>query len=163
MKRLTLFLIAVFAFSVINKTAAQQGALTGKVLDDKGAPAAYANITLLKAKDSAFAANIISDSTGQFSLVTPAAGRYFIRLRAIGYKETKTDVFEVATESFSKDFGTIILDSIATNLSNVTITSLRPTIVQLADRMVVTVEGTAMAACSNAYTVLSKAPGVFID
>jgi hypothetical protein len=163
MKRLPVLLIALFTCSIINETFAQQAALTGNVLDEKGSPVAYANITLLKAKDSAFTANTISDSMGRFSLAGPVAGHYFIRLRAIGFKENKTDVFEVAGSSFSRDFGAITLEALATNLSNVTITSLRPTIVQLADRMVVTVEGTAMAAGSNAYTVLSKAPGVFID
>jgi outer membrane receptor protein involved in Fe transport len=40
---------------------------------------------------------------------------------------------------------------------------MRPTITQLADRMVINVQGTAMAAGNNAFGVLSKSPGVFID
>ncbi|HZG00427.1 MAG TPA: outer membrane beta-barrel family protein, partial [Chitinophagales bacterium] len=40
---------------------------------------------------------------------------------------------------------------------------LRPTITQEADRLVVSVEGTATAAGATAFDVLSKAPGVFVD
>src|SRR5688572_16684833 len=113
MKRLPVLLIALFTCSIINETFAQQAALTGNVLDEKGSPVAYANITLLKAKDSAFTANTISDSMGRFSLAGPVAGHYFIRLRAIGFKENKTDVFEVAGSSFSRDFGAITLEALA--------------------------------------------------
>jgi hypothetical protein len=40
---------------------------------------------------------------------------------------------------------------------------MRPTLIQKADRMVLNVEGTAMASGNSAYTVLGRAPGVFID
>jgi hypothetical protein len=48
-------------------------------------------------------------------------------------------------------------------LQEVTVKSLRPSIVQLADRMVVSIEGTALAAGNTAFDVLGKAPGVFVD
>ena len=65
--------------------------------------------------------------------------------------------------NITKDFGNIGLKSESKTLQEVSITALRPTITMKADRMVVSVEGTAMAAGTNAYSVLAKAPGVFID
>ena len=141
---------------------AQSGQLTGKLLDEKGAPVRYANITLLKSNQS-LAQNTLSDSTGRFELSVSEAGQYLLRYTAIGFVEQKTDVFEVSASGFRKDLGTIVLKTDTKNLNNVTVTALRPTIIQKADRMVVTVEGTAMAAGNTAFSVLSKAPGVFID
>jgi hypothetical protein len=49
------------------------------------------------------------------------------------------------------------------DLEEVKVTSTRPTIEQKADRLVVNVENTAMAAGNTAYAVLGKTPGVLID
>ncbi|HVG15181.1 MAG TPA: outer membrane beta-barrel family protein, partial [Chitinophagaceae bacterium] len=149
---------------LLQYTAMAQGAsLTGKLVDSKGAPVRFANVGLLKQKDSSLVTTVLSDSAGKFSLLTSAEGTCFLRITAIGHSETNTDSFYVTGPQYSKDFGSIELKQDVRALNNVTITALRPTITQLADRMVVSVEGTAMAAGSTAYAVLSKAPGVFID
>ncbi len=155
------FLFAIIGF--IPVMAFSQPALKGKLLDDKSNPVPFANVTVLSTMDSSLSKTALSDSLGNFTLSSPGTGNYFLRITAIGYLETRTPVFEVAGNDFSKDFGKITLLQEAKTLQNVTLTSLRPTITQLADRMVVSVEGTAMAAGSNAYSVLAKAPGVFID
>jgi hypothetical protein len=62
-----------------------------------------------------------------------------------------------------KELGSLKMEIDDKAMTNVNILSMRPTIVQKADRMVVNVEGTAMAAGNTAYDVLSKAPGIFID
>jgi len=142
---------------------AQSGTLTGKLTDEKGKPLGYANVALLKSKDSSFAAGSLTDTTGAFSTTTPPAGTYVLRFSAIGFGERKTEVFDVTSSSLTKDFGTLTLKTDAKTLQDVSVLALRPTIVQLADRMVVSVEGTAMAAGNTAYAVLSRAPGVFID
>jgi outer membrane receptor protein involved in Fe transport len=158
--RLSLLLLFFFSTPVL---FAQQASIKGKLTDPKALPIRFANVALMLQKDTSLVAGTISDSTGSFGFSVPAAGSYYLKITAIGFMETTTGSFEVSDASFAKDFGTISLAQDAKTLKDVTVTSLRPTITQLADRMVVTVEGTAMAAGSNAYTVLSKAPGVFID
>ena len=143
--------------------SAQSGNLTGKLVDGKGVPLTFANVAVLKAADTAFVAGAVTDSAGAFSIATPAAGRYLLRITAIGFAAKKTDPFEVTDAALAKDFGTITLKGETKVLDDVTVTALRPTITQLPDRMVVSVEGTAMAAGNNAFTLLTKAPGVFID
>lgn len=137
--------------------------ITGKITDEKGAPVSYANVAVIKAADSSFVSGSLTNKEGMYSFASPGAGSYFLRISSIGFKEMKTAAFEVSGPEFNKDFGTTALLQDAKTLQNVDITTLRPTIIQKADRMVVTVEGTAMAQGSNAFTVLSKAPGVFID
>lgn len=159
-KRL-LFLLTLCSFTLLSFS--QGGTLKGKLQDAKGAPLSFANVALLKATDTAFVSGTLTDSAGAYSIATPAAGSYFLRFTAIGFTRNKTEVFEITDAGTSKNFGTTTLQAEATTLKDVTVTALRPTITQLPDRMVVSVEGTAMAAGNNAYTLLTKAPGVFID
>lgn len=158
---LILFTLLISFFS--NNALAQTGSLTGKLVDEKGVAIGFANVALLKAADTAFVVGELSTKEGTFSLKTPAVGSYILRFSAIGFAETKTPAFEVTAAGFSKDVGVITLKQETKTLQEVSVTAMRPTITQLADRMVVSIEGTAMAAGNNAFTVLSRAPGVFID
>lgn len=136
--------------------------LTGKLTDEKGNAIPFANVALLSTAATKPIATAITDSTGRFTLSTPAPGLHFLHYTAIGFTEIKTAPFEI-TAGYTRDLGTIRLSNDAKKLDNVTVTALRPTIVQEADKMVVTIENTAMAQGNTAFTVLSKAPGVFID
>ena len=144
-------------------SSAQTGSLTGTLQDEKSAPLPLANVSILKAADNKFVAGALTTSEGKFSIKTPEPGKYFLRFTSIGFAEFKTDAFEVTRADFTKDFGSLTLKADIKTLQDVSVTALRPTITQLADRMVVSVEGTAMAAGNTAYAVLSRAPGVFID
>ncbi|HEV7780793.1 MAG TPA: outer membrane beta-barrel protein [Chitinophagaceae bacterium] len=152
-----------FLIFITGIAVGQNAALTGKLVDSRNLPVPFVNVALLKAVDSSFAAGSLTDSSGKFSLAAPEPGKYFLRFTAIAYREARTAAFEVTASGLSRDFGLTSLESQAKNLQNVTVVSLRPTIIQKADRMVVNVEGTAMAAGNNAYSVLANAPGVFID
>ena len=156
-------LLLLLCFCLGGVAFGQQGTLTGKLADDKGKPVGFANVALLKSNDSSFAAGALTDTTGSFSITTPDGGTYFLKFTAIGFGERKTEVFEVTGAEFAKNFATLTLKGESKTLQEVSVLALRPTIVQLADRMVVSVEGTAMAAGNTAYAVLSRAPGVFID
>lgn len=157
------FFAFIIAFFSLTSAFAQQGAISGGVADGKGSPLPYATISLLKAEDSTLSTSVISGKDGKFSLPSPQQGRYLLRFTAIGFMGKTTDVFEVTGIGFSKDFGSITLKEDAKAMREVSVTALRPTIVQKADRMIVNVEGSAMVAGSNAFDVLAKSPGVFID
>ncbi len=160
-----LFSLITFVLLSCFRTTAygQAGALNGRVSDEKNNPVGFANVVLFKAADTIYVAGTISDEAGKFSLPTPVAGTYFLRINAISYQDVKTPVFAVTGPEFNKDFGTLQFKESAKTLKEVKVQALRPTIVQEADRMVVSVEGTALAAGNTAYDVLAKAPGVFID
>lgn len=156
-------LAIVFIIMCSTNIFAQTGAISGRLQDIKGNKLAFANAALMKAADSTLVYGRITDSTGRFSITTPTPGLYFLRFSSIGFAENSTPVFEVTAPEFSKDFGTFTLKADAKTLKDVDVLALRPTITQMADRMVVTVEGTAMAAGNTAFAVLARAPGVFID
>ena len=163
MKKLITFLLIVCYSAASSQVAAQRGGLTGRLVDEKGGALRFANVTILNAGDSAFVAGGLTREDGAFSLATPSAGRYFLRMSSIGFTQTQSAAFDVPDTTFSKDFGVLTLKADIKSLEEVSVTALRPTITQLADRMVVSVEGTAMASGNTAFAVLAKAPGVFID
>lgn len=137
--------------------------LTGKIVDQKGAPLKYANVALLKAADSSLVTGKLTDNDGKFSIATPEEGNYFLKITSLGFTETSTPAFRVTGLSFNKDFPVINMNEQVKTLKEVSVNSMRPLITQLPDRMVVTIEGTALAAGNTAFDVLTKAPGVFID
>lgn len=159
-----IYLITLTILSFISCAAlAQKSVLRGKLQDENGAPLAYANVAIMLGSDSSLVSGAVTGDSGNFSIPTPAAGTYFLRCTAIGFAEKTTPTFKVTGPDFSRDFGSLTLKEEIETLQEVTVQALRPTITQEADRMVVSVEGTAMAAASTAYDVLGRLPGVFID
>jgi len=156
---LAIFLVLIY----FNSTFLHAQTVTGRVINANAQPVPFSNISVIRVSDSTLMASAISDSLGRFEATVPSTGNYNMVITAIGYQEVRLPAFEISTATHSKYFGDISLHPDQKTLKNVTVQSLRPTITQLADRMVVNVEGTAMAAGNTAYDVLSKAPGVFID
>lgn len=164
MKNLYLF-FALLIYAGLTQTAAAQssGTISGTLEDTNGEAISYANVALLHAADSSLLTGAVSDFDGKFNLKTPAVGTYLLRLSAIGFTQSYTASFKVSGPGFSKDFGTLSLKEDVKLLNEVTVQSMRPTIVNHADKMVVSVEGTALAAASTALEVLSRSPGIWID
>lgn len=157
---LLLFTATIFFLSA----KAQNGLLKGRLVDEKAMPLSFANVSLLKTQKGApLASGGLTDSMGYFRITTPSAGTYYLQFTAIGLTKLATDSFVVSGQDFSKDFGTMTLKRETKELSNIDIIATRPSIVQLADRMVVNVQGTAMAAGNTAFNVLAKSPGIFVD
>ena len=61
----------------------QAQTLSGKLVDEKNAPLAYANVVLLQA-DSTFVSGTISDEMGDFRLLKDEKGT-LVRISSIGY------------------------------------------------------------------------------
>ena len=139
------------------------GFLTGAVKDEQGQPVGFANVALLDAANSSVINGAFADENGQFKIKSPAKGVYFLRFSFLGFAQLESEPFEVTGEGFTKQFQHTILKADAKMLQEVVVQTMRPTVVAYADKMVVNVEGTAMAGGSSAYDVLSKSPGVWVD
>ncbi|GGK69015.1 outer membrane beta-barrel family protein [Rufibacter glacialis] len=165
MKKFYNILLLMAALAFITQAALGQtpGHLTGLVVDDKGAPLPYGTVALLKAADASVLTGTAIELNGTFKMKTPAAGKYLVRISAMGFATQDLPVLEVTSEGYSRDFGKIALKQDAKVLKEVTVQNLRPTVDVQADKMVVSVEGTAMAAGNTAYDVLAKSPGVWVD
>lgn len=163
MKRFYVYLAFLFFLCSSHTFAQSAGMLTGTVLDDKEQPVGFVNVAVLEAASAKVITGAIADMDGNFQIMTPAKGTYLLKLSGLGYVELQTPTFEVTGPGFSKDFGKLQVKPDVKTLKEVQVQAMRPTVTTEPDKMVVSVEGTAMASGSTAYEVLSKSPGVWID
>lgn len=165
MKKLYLFPVLFLCMLLgAGPAQAQSGSmLSGTIADEKGQSVGFVNVAVLDAASAKIVTGAIADMDGKFEIKSPAAGTYLLKLTSLGYVETKTAIFTVSGPEFSKNFGKIQLKSDAKTLKEVQVQALRPTVITHPDKMVVSVENTAMASGSTAYEVLTKSPGVWVD
>jgi hypothetical protein len=159
-KNLLIFTLLVIT-TLLN--AQNRPQLTGSVTDETGKILPFITIAVVSQPDGRAVTGSVSSDAGTFAIQLPAAGTYLLRLSATGYRAFETPVFEITADAIGKDFGALVLSPDMTQLAEVKVESLRPQITQDADKMTVRVDGTAMASGNNAFTVLSRMPGVFVD
>ena len=102
--------------AVMTTTAAT---FSGRVVDETGMPASFANVVLLNASDSAFVTGTITDADGLFSLAGNSA-QPVIKISYLGYKTLMID-------TPTGDLGVISLEPESTTLGEVVIKGERPT------------------------------------
>lgn len=126
------------------------------VVDKKGLPIAFANITI-QMIDSSMPKNIVADSNGLASNILEPGKLYKIKTSAVGYQiDNRTIKFEKLNSV------KIELKEMNDQLKEVVVTSTKPLIRQEDDKSVVDPEPLA-AASTNAYETMEKIPGIFID
>ncbi len=118
---------------------------------------------MMKLPDSTIVTGTTTDMEGIFEMDAPIRGDYLLRFSAMGYKSTFTDAFQINSPGYQQDFGQVILPAEVTMLNEVMVQAWRPRIELEAGKMVVRVDGTAMAAGSTAYEVVSKSPGITVN
>ncbi|WP_299986739.1 outer membrane beta-barrel family protein [uncultured Pontibacter sp.] len=162
-KSLQFFFLLILTALAHSALAQNEGWLTGTVLDEKGEGLGFVNVAVLSSSTDAVVTGAIAEMDGSFRIKTPAKGSYKLKLSGLGYLPLTTEVFEVTGPDFSRDFGKLQVKPDVKTLKEVTIQTMRPTITNDAEKMVVSVEGTALAQGSTAYEVLEKSPGVWVD
>ena len=163
--RILLNLLLLFLpHSVLSQTQDDQTVnITGKVTDSLTSEALeFATVAILEEGSGQALTGTVTDVNGTYTLKNIKAGDYILIANFIGYLNHSVPL--QITEGQSKiptiDFS---LTPDVNSLDEVTIESLRPTIVQLADRLVVNIQGSVMAAGNTAFDVLAKSPGIYID
>ena len=147
MKRFYLFLLGIMALIVT--TQAQN--LTGKVLDEKNSPLAYANV-ILQTADSVYLAGTTTDIEGKFTLAKHENAK-LINISFVGYST-------VVKELTSNHLGDIQLHPDAQLLGEVVVKGYLPKTQAKGDAMVTTVNGTVLEKAGTAEQLLDKIPNV---
>lgn len=143
--------------------AQQPVTLTGTVLDPQHASLPFANVSVVYATDSAFVTGMATDTNGEFRLPVSAPGTYRLKINALGYRAWTSPVLMTNQAQAVQALGNITLQASPQLLQGVTVRAQKPLLEQHPDRLVVNVEGSALAAGNSAFDVLSKVPGVFVD
>ncbi len=127
-------------------------AFTGRVVDETGLPATFANVVLMNAPDSTFIAGTTTDENGAFTL-TGTAARPIVKISYLGYQ---TRVLDAA----GSDLGTIALEPEATVLGEVVVKGQRPAFKLTTEGLKTDVENTLLSKVGSAKAVLENLPGV---
>ncbi|GAB2759977.1 TonB-dependent receptor domain-containing protein [Salinimicrobium soli] len=142
---------------------AQEGSLNGSLQDQKEETIPFATVAVMKLPDSTVVTGTTTELDGSFIMETPEKGEFLLRFSAIGFESTFTEPFKVGGKNFGKNFGVITMNEAVTMLNEVMVQAWKPRIELEAGKMVVKVEGTAMAAGSSAFEIISKSPGISVD
>lgn len=141
--------------------ASSKGEIAGKVTRSNNAPVEFATVTLLRAKDSSLVKGVLADMSGKYAFDGVAGGRYIVAAANMGLKKGYSQPFTLNGSPVS--LPALVLGEDTRNLKAVDVTAKRPFIEQKADKMVVNVENSIVAAGGNALEVLQQSPGIQID
>lgn len=143
--------------------AQEKGSITIALKDEQNAPLENVTVELLRSKDSVLARTALSDKSGQAEFVNVPLGEYFIQASMMGRTGMNTAAFEISTVNAAVRLPDLVLQRAAAELKGVTVSTKKPFIQKLTDRIVVNVENSIVSAGSFALDVLERAPGVNID
>ncbi len=146
-----------------NAQESSRGKLTATVLNSQQVPAENVTVELRKAKDSSLVKIAVTDKKGQAEFENIRFGTYFIKASLVNHITGSSAMVVLSAEKSFVQVPSITLQPGNTQLSNVTVTSKKPFIQKLSNRIVVNVENSIVSAGSNAMDVLERSPGVNVD
>ncbi len=136
----------------------QEWHIKGQVAGDKQQPLASATIALMD-KYNKEISKTSADNSGHFTLSCTINGNYSLLITYTGYKEFRSAIFELT----NKDFGIILLTPAANTLNEILVTSKQNLIELDGNNIVYNVAKSINSQGLNAFEVLKKAPGIYID
>jgi hypothetical protein len=158
-------IIFLFAFSLGVYAQGIHSAIkvSGSLTNDQNKPVDYASVSLLRTADSTVIKGALSSETGSYTFDNIKPGNYVVKVTSVGYNKALSKSFYAADGA-----GTIVLPALVMHegshsLQMVTVTASKPLIEHQADRVVMNVENSILAAGNSAMDILARAPGVSID
>jgi len=152
----------IFSFFVLLFLSAQARAqkinVSFKVIGNKNEAVPFASFTVIKRSDSLQTQRKVSDSTGVVKFSLENSTQYIVRITSINYQPLEKGI----TVNQNHNFFSFELESSSKAMQGVTVTAARPLITQEDDKTIVDPEPIA-AASTNAYEILEKTPGIFVD
>lgn len=146
MKRVVSILLLFSALPSVAQT------LTGRVVDEKGAPLPYVNVVALSPKDSVFLHGTTSGEDGSFTL-SPVAQGDILRTTFIGYQTVYQNYAE-------ENVLTIVLKEDAQLLSEAVVRASRPKTMLKGEGMITTVSGSVLEKTGSMEQLLNLIPRV---
>jgi len=140
------------------------GTISGSILDTISLQSIeYANIVLLKARDSSLINGNITNKKGEFLLEKVPFGKYILKIKFIGFQEKRITGILVKPGASDVILGKILLQPSSTDLSAVTITGEKRMMEYKLDKKIVNVEKNLNSTGGTAVDVLQTVPSVTVD
>ncbi len=164
------FLVALFISVFALNAGAQEktadpfmGKVKGTVVDESARIIESATITLIRNSDSIVVKMSVADRSGHYIIELIPAGKYMVRVSALGHQTAFSGPFEISPEKPEVDVKAIELLPAAKTEAGVTVVARRPLIEQKTDRTIVNVEASVTNVGKSALEVLEKSPGITVD
>ena len=143
-------IITALCLSAMTQMMAQN--ITGKVMDTKGEPLAFANVVLLNRTDSAFVKGAVSGEDGSFVIDSSCNGG-IIKVTSVGYKT-------ICKDCEGENVGIIKMEEDSETLGEVVVKSSRPVTAIKGNALVTTVANSQLSHAGTANDVLRQVPMV---
>jgi hypothetical protein len=141
------------------QATASAGALAGTVADSTSRqPLAFATVILRPAADAKNLLSTVTTDQGAFSFAGLAAGAYTLEVRYLGYRAGRPTAVVVGAGRTPAVALALAPERHA--LAEVKVTATKPFIEQQADKLVLNVAASPLAAGGTAADLLGRAPGV---
>ncbi|MEM6685170.1 MAG: outer membrane beta-barrel family protein [Bacteroidota bacterium] len=151
--KITSLIVFFTLFTAVGQETFQ---VSGKLIaSDTETAISFANAVLLQ--DGEVVKGSSSEISGTFLIENITSGTYLLNISFLGYK-TYSKTIEVASDI---NLGTIVLQKDTEALDDVTITNKKPSLKRKIDRLVFTVQGTALTE-ENMWEVLRRTPGILV-
>lgn len=153
------FLAIMVCFGAAAQT--QRGKISGTLLDEQGRPLEGITAELVRTKDSSLVKAAVSDKKGLIEFETVRFGSYLVRTSSATHERSFSAAVNLGAETAS--FGSLTLKPASKELQSVQVSTKKPFLQRLNDRMIVNVDNSVINAGSSAFDVLERSPGVLID
>ena len=143
-------LLTFLCFSAISPMVAQD--ITGKIVDEKGQPLAFANVVLLNRQDSAFVKGVVSCEDGHFAIDSPC-NNGIIKVSSVGYKT-------VCKDCVGENMGIVKMVTDTKMLGEVVVKSSLPKTILKNGGMTTTIAGSVLEKAGTMEHLLDRIPNV---
>lgn len=151
MKTICMNLAAAIAATMMSVAlSAMTHDVSGKVIDEQGAPLPFVNVVLLSMPDSAFVQGAVTNEQGEFRIVTDK-NEGLLRLTCIGYETVYTKAVNGLTVTMRDD---------TQLLGEVTVKGKLPKTTLTGEGLKTNVQGSVLENAGTAIDVMAKTPGM---
>lgn len=152
------YLLSAIILLFIHSAGAQQVPVRLVLVTAKGNPVPFATVSVTPSGDSAARQQKVSDSIGIALFHLAGDRQYQVRVTSVDYKPLEMGI---AVKEVGATFS-LTLEEAAKSLGTVVVNATRPLMRQEDDKTIVDPENLA-ASSTNAYEILEKTPGLFVD
>jgi hypothetical protein len=156
-----IYIVIVCLLFVGFSNLSAQVTISGVVTDEKSQAIPFASIALVAAKDSHLVKGALATENGSFTIENVSAGDYRILASSVGFEKAFSTLFTLSETNKSATID-LTLKEASKLLSEAVVTAARPLFEQKADRLVVNVANSPIAAGGTALEILQKVPGVLV-
>jgi iron complex outermembrane recepter protein len=162
MRKITLFSCFILSFFCSNAQDAK-GKISVQVVNEQKQPLENATAELRRAKDSILVKSAVADKNGWAEFENIRHGSYLVKVTSINYGTGYAGPVNLGPGNLEVKLPAIAMTPQAGNMNNVTVTSKKPFIQKLTDRIVVNVDNSIISAGNVAMDVLERSPGITVD